>query len=85
MRYPEASSFLISHIFPTEFNIQQGNQTRLSFEYNEKQVTELYTVDLPIYKNVYLIQMKALKTTRIHSVMVHQLPFLSVICIKQAA
>lgn len=81
MRYPEALPFLISDIFPTEFNIQQGNQTRLSFEYNEKQVTELYTVHLPIY----LIQMKALKTTRIHSVMVHQLPFLSVICIKQAS
>lgn len=40
--------FNFSQIIPTEFNIQQRNQTSLSFAYNEKQVTELDTVNLPI-------------------------------------
>lgn len=80
MRYSGGFSFFFffyfSHIF---YGIKHtaGKPNKVKFCIQQKQVTELYTVALPIRKNAYLIQTKALRTA-------NQLPFLSVICIKRA-
>lgn len=69
--------FLTKLLWNSTYN--RENQISLSSAYNEKQVTELDTVNLLVYKIFYLIQMKAQKTTIIKSVMVQQLSFPTVL------